>query len=204
MRIYGYLRASTDEQDATRAKKELTDFAKAKGLKIAAWFIENESGASLKRPELFRLLDIAQHGDVLLVEQIDRISRLNAHDWQKLKNLINDKGLRIVCPSLPTSYQFLEGGKDDFTARMVEALNSMLLDVLAAVARQDYEDRRKRQAQGVERAKKEGKYKGRQIDKKLRSNIRHLLDAGKTYSQIVEVLGCSKSTISTVKKEMSN
>ena len=39
----------------------------------------------------------------------------------------------------------------------------MLLDMLAAVARKDYEAQRKRQKQGIERAKKEGKYKGRSI-----------------------------------------
>lgn len=35
---------------------------------------------------------------------------------------------------------------DDFTPRMFEAINGMLLDVLAAVARKDYGDRRRRQA----------------------------------------------------------
>jgi len=36
----------------------------------------------------------------------------------------------------------------------------MMLDVLAAVARKDYEDRRRRQAQGQTRAKAEGRYRG--------------------------------------------
>jgi len=35
---------------------------------------------------------------------------------------------------------------DDFTARMFDAINSMMLDMLAAVARKDYEDRRRRVA----------------------------------------------------------
>lgn len=38
---------------------------------------------------------------------------------------------------------------DEFTERMLAALNSMMLDMLAAVVRKDYEDRRRRQAQGV-------------------------------------------------------
>jgi DNA invertase Pin-like site-specific DNA recombinase len=45
---------------------------------------------------------------------------------------------------------------------MFIAVNAMMLDVLAAVARKDYEDRRRRQAQGQARAKAEGRYKGRQ------------------------------------------
>jgi DNA invertase Pin-like site-specific DNA recombinase len=41
------------------------------------------------------------------------------------------------------------------------AINGMLLDMLAAVARKDYDDRRRRQAQGQAKAKAEGRYKGR-------------------------------------------
>lgn len=43
-----------------------------RGLKIAAWYTENESGAKLARPELFRLLNDSQPGDILLTEQVDR------------------------------------------------------------------------------------------------------------------------------------
>jgi DNA invertase Pin-like site-specific DNA recombinase len=85
MRVYGYLRASTKEQDADRAKNELIDFANKMGIAVSSWFIENETGAKLNRPELFRLLEIAEPEDILLVEQIDRISRLNAKDWETVK-----------------------------------------------------------------------------------------------------------------------
>lgn len=49
MRAYAYLRASTIEQDALRAKQQVTDFAEQHGLSIACYFIENESGATLKQ-----------------------------------------------------------------------------------------------------------------------------------------------------------
>ncbi len=203
IRIYGYLRASTDEQDASRAKNELMLFAEQMGFQVACWFEENESGAQLKRPELFRLLDIAISGDVVLVEQVDRISRLNTQDWEKLKLMINKKGLKVVSLDLPTSYQFMSN-TDDFTERMLSALNGMMLDMLAAVARKDYEDRRRRQAQGVQRAKLEGKYRGRPINTKLRSKIEGLLRENKSYSQIEELLGCSRHTISKVSKVIKN
>ena len=203
IRIYGYLRASTDEQDASRAKNELMLFAEQMGFQVACWFEENESGAQLKRPELFRLLDIAISGDVILVEQVDRISRLNTQDWEKLKLMINKKGLKVVSLDLPTSYQFMSN-TDDFTERMLSALNGMMLDMLAAVARKDYEDRRRRQAQGVQREKLEGKYRGRPINTKLRSKIEGLLRENKSYSQIEELLGCSRHTISKVSKLIKN
>ena len=167
----------------------------------SAWFIENESGALLKRPELFRLLEIAHQGDILLVEQVDRISRLNAEDWEVLKALITTKGIRIVALDLPTSHQFMTQSADEFTQRMLSAVNAMLLDMLAAVSRKDYEDRRRRQLQGIQTAKDNGKYRGRQVNQKLHNNIAALLQAGKSYGAIVELLGCSRSTISIVRKQ---
>ncbi len=136
IRIYGYLRASTDEQEASRAKSDLIEFADKMGYPVAYWFEENESGARLHRPELFRLLDIAIAGDIILVEQVDRISRLNTKDWEQLKNIIASKGLRVVALDLPTSHQFMRTS-DEFTDRMLAALNNMMLDMLAAVARKD-------------------------------------------------------------------
>ena len=200
MRTYAYLRASTQEQNANRAREELQIFADKHNLTISAWFIEHESGATLKRPELFRLLEIAEHGDAILVEQVDRISRLSTEDWHTLKNRIIDKGLRIVALDLPTSHQFTQSNRDNFTDRMIDALNGLMLDVLAAVARKDYEDRRKRQAQGIKKAQQQGKYRGRQRDDKLRAKIDRLLEAGNTYRDIVDTLGCSKSTIASVSR----
>src|ERR1700731_1057343 len=85
MYVRAYLRASTDEQDATRARDQLKAFASERGLTIVSWYVENESGAKLARPELFKLLTDAHEGDILLVEQVDRLSRLTAADWEKLK-----------------------------------------------------------------------------------------------------------------------
>ena len=44
MFIRAYLRASTSEQDASRAKSALDVFATEHGLRIAARYVENESG----------------------------------------------------------------------------------------------------------------------------------------------------------------
>ena len=199
-RIYGYLRASTGEQDASRAKADLQKFADGIGGTVSSWFEEHESGAKLQRSELFKLLDIAVAGDILLVEQVDRISRLNKNDWEMLRQIINDKKIRVVALDLPTSHHLLNSGGDEFTERMLSAINSMMLDMLAAISRKDYDDRRRRQRQGIDKAKSEGKYRGRPVNEKLHRNIRDLLDGGRSYSHIQEILGCSRHTISKVKK----
>jgi DNA invertase Pin-like site-specific DNA recombinase len=152
MFVRAYLRASTDQQDATRARVALDSFASERGLRIAARYVENESSATLQRPELFRLLADSQPGDVLLTEQVDRLARLTAGDWQVLRAEIDAKQVRIVALDLPTSWS-LAKGNDKFTGRMLAAVNGMLLDMLAAIARKDDVDRLRRQAEGTAKAK---------------------------------------------------
>jgi len=201
--VRAYLRASTEDQDANRAKKQLQAFAKERGLKVAACYVENASGASLRRPELFRLLEDSDPGDVLLLEQVDRLSRLTADDWERLKAEIRAKGVRIVALDLPTSWTLLGATQDDFTARMIGAINDMLLDMLAAIARKDYEDRRRRQVQGIQRAQSQGLYRGRPENTEKNAAITSLLKDGKTWSQIQAMVPVSKATLAKLSKALS-
>jgi DNA invertase Pin-like site-specific DNA recombinase len=202
MFVRAYLRASTKEQDASRAKADLEAFAKERGLRIAATYLENESGASLARPELFRLLSDCQPGDILLIEQVDRLSRLNTADWERLKDEIRQRRVRIVALDLPTSHGMATAKEDDFTSRMLDALNGMLLDMLAAIARKDYEDRRRRQAQGISKAKADGRYKGRPEDEGRNAAIMQMLKSGQSWNSIVAATGASRSTLSRLSKRM--
>lgn len=202
MRVWAYLRASTKQQDADRALNELEAFAHSHDLKVSKYFKENESGASLQRPQLFLLLEIAERGDILLCEQIDRISRLTGEDWKTLRAIIESKGIRIVSLDLPTSHQLLNV-QDEFTARMFEAMNSMMLDMLAAISRKDYEDRRRRQKQGIQKARSENRYKGRPIDQELHRRIAELLSDGKSWNKVQDLIGCSRATVAKVSKKMA-
>ncbi|MBD9371348.1 recombinase family protein [Rhizobium sp. ARZ01] len=196
MHVRAYLRASTKDQDASRAKDDLLRFADERGLKIAASYVENESGASLARPELFRLLADCHPGDVLLVEQVDRLSRLNAADWERLKAEIQQRRVKVVALDLPTSWMMATADKDDIQSRMLDAINGMMLDMLAAIARKDYEDRRRRQAQGIAKAKIEGVYKGRPEDTERNEAIVKMLRAGQSWNTVIKATGCSRSTLS--------
>ena len=81
--------------------------------------------------------------------------------------------------------------RETVTARMFEAINGMLLDMLAAITRKDYEDRRRRQMQGQARAKAQGKYVGRPENKRRNNRIAAMLAAGASYSDVQEATGCS-------------
>lgn len=194
MFVRAYLRASTAEQDASRAKADLDAFAAERGLRIAAYYVENESGANLRRPELFRLLSDCHPGDVLLIEQVDRLSRLDGEDWESLKRELQARKVRVVALDLPTSWM-MTNVIDEMTARMMDALNGMMLDMLAAIARKDYTDRRRRQKQGIEKLKAEGGYKGRKENVQRNEAIMNMLRKGDSWNHIVAATGCSRSTL---------
>lgn len=100
---------------------------------------------------------------------------------------------------------------DDFTGRMLDAVNSMLMDMLAAVARKDYEDRRRRQREGIEQAKREGieqakregRYKGRPINDALHTRIIELRSHGLSIRKTAEIVGCGVSTVQRAEKRTS-
>ena len=199
MFIRAYLRASTTEQDATRAAEQLKTFCADHGHKIAATYTENASGATADRPELRRLLNDCQAGDVLLVESVDRLTRLPRAAWELLRAEIRSRGVCIVAADLPTTHQAMTGA-DDW---MLSSINEMLLDMAAAMARTDYDLKRERQRQGIEKAKAKGLYHGRPRDEVKRKRIADLLiDAKWSIRKIATTVGCSTSTVHSVKLEL--
>ena len=90
---------------------------------------------------------------------------------------------------------------------MFEALNAMMLDMLAAIARKDYDDRRRRQLQGIVKAKAEGKYRGRPEDKKRNAAIINMLKRGMSWNSIIEAASgsgkkLSRATLSKLARRM--
>ena len=87
----------------------------------------------------------------------------------------------------------------DSTGRMLGAINSMLVEMMAAIARKDYEQRRERQAQGIEKAKAQGKYQGRPVDADLHKRVRELLAAGIGIRATARHANCSTTTVLRIK-----
>lgn len=147
MKAHLYLRASTKDQDALRAKACLEAFAKDRGLIVVEIYSENISGTKLNRPELIRLLDTAHPGECIICESVDRLSRLSQSDWEVLKATIKAKGLRLVIVDLPTSHLMIED--KGITGQILEVVNGMLLDLMATMARLEQEKRVERIKQGL-------------------------------------------------------
>ncbi len=78
---------------------------------------------------------------------------------------------------------------------MLGAINNMMIEMMAAIARKDYQQRRERQAQGIAKAKSAGAYKGRPIDADLHKRVRELLSANLGIRATARHAACSTTTV---------
>ena len=196
-----YLRASTKNQDAERALAELNALNNSLELGKPIIYVEHYSGTKLERPELNKLLQEANQGDALLVESVDRLSRLTQHDFNELKRRIQEKGLRLIVADLPTTHH-LSQVNDNITSSILGLINNMLIDLLATMARLDNEKRIERIKQGLERSghkptgKKPNQTKHKRIKELLASNTM-------TKDEIAKAVGCGVATVYRVAKRVN-
>lgn len=195
MTVRIYVRASTKDQDAERALSDLIKFSNDYGSEYIE-YIENESGTKLNRPILTKLLNESNQGDILLVESVDRLSRLEQSDFEILKQQIKGKGLRLIVADLPTTHVVNTG----MTGEILNVINSMLIDLLATMAKLDNDKRRERIKQGLERSG----YKptGKKANTAKHTRIKQLLDAGDmTKEEIAKAVGVGVATVYRVKAQ---
>ena len=196
MTVRIYVRASTKDQDAERALDSLKEFASTiNGVTVE--YVENESGTKLDRPVLNKLLADAENGDTLLVESVDRLSRLKQDEFEVLKGRIKEKGLKLVVADLPTTHVLLNTD-DTITSSILNLVNNLLIDLLATMARLDNEKRIERIKQGLERSGYKPTGKKANTDKHDR--IRELNNKGLTKEEIAKAVGCGVATVYRVLK----
>jgi len=204
MKAHLYLRASTKDQDANRAKATLERFATDKGLEIVGVYGENISGTKLNRPELMRLLEIALPGEVLLCESVDRLSRLSQADWETLRGIIRDKGLRLMIADLPTSWEMAQSG---ITGEVMRVINEMLIDLMQTMARLDQQKRVERIKQGLDNkraAEPDWKPTGKGRNQVKWDKVASLLKRnGNTAEEIAKIADVGVATVYRIKRELT-
>ena len=173
----GYIRVSTIEQNPER---------QLEGIELDKKFIDYASGTTIKRPQLEILLEYAREDDTILVHSMDRLAR-NVKDLLKMVDDLVNRG--VVVHFLKENLSF--NGKDS-------AMSKLLLMLLGAVAEFEHSLIRERQSEGVEIAKKSGRYKGRKKkldEEKIKIMQKELLTTRKTKTRIAEDLGISRFTL---------
>lgn len=196
MTIHIYVRASTKDQDAERALDSLKEFASTIQDNVKE-YVENESGTKLDRPVLNKLLDKAENGDTLLVESVDRLSRLTQDEFEVLKGRIIKKGLMLVVADLPTTHVLLNTN-DTITSSILNLVNNLLIDLLATMARLDNEKCIERIKQGLERSGY--KPSGKKADIQKHDRVKELNAKGLTKEEIARAVGCGVATVYRVLK----
>ena len=196
MTVRIYVRASTKEQDAERALDDLVMFSKKYGDKYVP-YVENHTGTKLERPKLTKLLNESEQGDILLVESVDRLSRLTQKDFDILKERIKQKGLRLIVADIPTTHVT---ASDNMTGELMSVINSMLIDLLATMARLDNEKRKERIKQGL--ARSGYKPTGKKANDEKHKQILDLSEHGNlTKDQIAKLADVGVATVYRVLRE---
>ena len=191
-----YLRVSTEQQDIAR-QEEIARGARTAGYYVAGVYREKASGARADRPELLRMIGDLQPGEVVIAEKIDRISRLPLPEAERLVASIRDKGARLAVPGV-TDLSELAADARGVAKVVLESVQDMLLKLALQIARDDYEDRRERQRQGVELAKLAGKYVGRKADTTTHDRIIALRSGGHSIAATAKLAQCSQSQVKRI------
>ncbi len=191
-----YQRVSTDTQDLSR-QADIEQVARAACYYIAGIYREKASGARADRPELLRMIADLQPGEVVVAESMDRISRLPLAEAEQLVHSIRVKGAKLAILGL-VDLSELAAASDGVARIVLESVQELLLKLALQMARDDYETRRKRQQQGVQRAKAAGRYMGRKSDLVTHERIISLRQAGQTIGRTAMLAGCSISQVKRI------
>ena len=195
-----YLRVSTIEQSNQRQEK-IIDEATNNGYYIAKVYREKASGAIKDRPKLRELISDLQPGEIIIAENIDRISRLPLQDAMDLVNEIREKGAFLSIPNIVDLGELMTENQTELSKIIMLSVQEMLLKMALQIARDDYELRRERQLAGIALAKKNKKYKGRKPDLNKHQLILDLWATGNyTEAEIAKRVDCSLPQVKRVKQ----
>lgn len=198
--IFGYARVSSKDQNLARQIKELEEFG------CDRIYEEKQSGKDFDRPVYREMRSKLRFGDVLVVHDLSRFGRNKEeikHEWE---SLIKDE-IDIVVLNMPIldtrRYKELEG--------VGQLVSDLVLTLLSWMVEEERNRIRTAQREGIEIAKKKGKYKGRPLkysseskgkDKIIYDSIVQMLNNKESVMDIHRKTGVSRNTIYRIKKEL--
>lgn len=172
----GYIRVSTAGQNDAR---------QLDGLTLDRTFTDKVSGKDTQRPQLQAMLDFVRQGDTVLVHSLDRLAR-SLKDLECIITGLTAKGVTVSFVSQGMTFT----GQDS-------PMNTLMLQMLGAVAQFERSLILERQREGITIAKAQGVYKGRKasLDTAGIAQLRQLVKEGVSKAAIAEKLGVSRATV---------
>ena len=185
----GYARVSSKEQNLDRQLEALQSVSKV--------FSDKASGQSTERPQLQAMLDYLREGDIVIVTELDRLGR-NNKNLTEIMNAIQQKGATLEVLNLPS----MNGIEDENLRRLI---NNLVVELYKYQAESERKRIKERQAQGIELAKKKGRFTGRkstfQKDDPLLQRAFNLYQS-KEYT-LKEIEHHTKIPVSTLKRYLT-
>lgn len=179
--VIAYYRVSTNEQ---HPENQQAAIEKAGYVITKAFSDKGESGtkAAIERKGLSELLSYVREGDTVVVFALDRLGR-NTADVLHTIDTLTKRGARLV---------ILQQDFDTATPA-----GKLALTMFAAFAEFEHGLRKERQREGIERARKEGKYQGRKpkLTDSQKAKLLERVAAGENKSALAREYGIDRVTI---------
>lgn len=172
----GYIRVSSFDQNPDR---------QLDGIATDRTFIDKASGKNIDRPQLEEMLQFAREGDTIIIHSMDRLAR-NLDDLRTLLRNLTSKGVDI---------QFC---KEKLTFTNNDSpMSQLLLSVMGAFAEFERSLLKELQREGIEIAKRKGKYRGRKraLDETQIKDLKARANAGEVRTNLAKEYGISRETL---------
>jgi DNA invertase Pin-like site-specific DNA recombinase len=176
--LVGYARTSTTDQKAGfEAQRVQLEQAGCERI-----FAEQVSSVDVTaREKLAEALAFVRSGDTLVVTKLDRLARSIAHLMQLTEEL-GAKGVAL---------RILNLGVDTATPT-----GKLILTVLGGIAEFERSIMLERQREGIAKAKREGKYRGRAPTARAKADqIRQLMARGQGATAVARELGIGRNSV---------
>ena len=149
---YGYIRVSTLEQNEARQ----IDAMDSAGISRECLFIDKRSGKDFNRPAWKRLKRTMKHGDLLVVQSLDRLGRNYEEIIEEWQGLVKAKGANIRVLDMP-----LLDTTNKENGLLGRFVSDIVLQILSFVSENERRNIKERQRQGIAAAKARGVRFGR-------------------------------------------
>ncbi|MBW4985722.1 recombinase family protein [Mameliella sp. CS4] len=142
---------------------------------------KEQTSSIAKRDALTQAIEFCREGDVFVVTKLDRLARSVRHLGELIEALEErNVGLRVLSLGLDTT----------------TATGKLMLNVLGSVAQFEREMMLERQREGIQKAKKAGKYRGRApTAQRRKAEAQELLRGGMSKRDIAATLGISERSV---------
>jgi len=202
VRNFGYARVSTKDQNEARQIESLT----VAGVAERDLFIDKASGKDFAREQYQVLKRSLREGDTLFIHSLDRLGRDKdgiLNEWAEITKQI---GADIVVLDMP----LLDTRK--YKDSVGSFVTDLVLQILSWIAQDERERIKKRQREGIDAAKQQGKHLGRprmslatmddQSRQAFEGEYRAWKDGKQTAVQTFTNLSMTKTTFYKLVKEM--